>query len=202
MPWGYAAAAVVGGAASSYGARSAADAQEDATKDSIAEQRRSKEEALRYFSPYADVGGLGLDQVGFLTDPNEQYQWLQNNPMFQMSLDNANDATAKMSAANGRLSAGDTLMQLQQNGLLTSQSLINDQKNSINNLLNFGYGTSAGQANAALGVGNNISNMMMQQGNAQAAGIMGQTNAFNNTLNGLMGAYSMYQNQPSPNGGI
>ena len=173
--------------------RRAAGAQEDAQREAIAEQRRSKEEALGFYAPYSDTAGLGLDLAPFLTDAQAQYDWLQSNPLFQMSLDNANDVTSKMAAAQGRLSSGDTLMQLQNNALLASQPLLNRQMGNINNLINLGAGLTNAQANAALGVGNNISGYMSNIGDAQAAGIIDAANATNQGLgaltSGLMSAF-------------
>lgn len=178
-------------------AKEAATAQRQAGDAALNEQRLAKEQALGFYAPYADVGGVGLDQSSFLTDSNEQYNWLQGNPLFQMGLDNANQQTTAMGAAKGRLSAGDTLMQLSNNALLAGMPLIQGQKNSISNLMNFGSNMANSQANTAIGVGNNMGNVMMGQGNAQAAGIMGSANANSDMLNGLMSAYSGYMSKPS-----
>ena len=51
-------------------------------------------EASQLLDPFAGVGQQGVDQANFLTDPNAQFDFLQNNPLFQMSLDNANQNTS------------------------------------------------------------------------------------------------------------
>lgn len=145
--------------------------QLDALGRSIAETRRATAEGQGFLSPYGDVGLQGVEQAGFLTDPQAQFDFLQNNPLFQMGLDNANRQTQQSAASRGRLSSGDTLEQLNNNALLTASPLIQSQKNSIGDLLNFGSGIATNQANTAIGQGSQISNAFENQGNVLAAGI-------------------------------
>ncbi len=143
---------------------------EQALDAAMMETRRSRDEGQSFLQPYGDVGLQGVENAGFLTDPQAQFDYLQNNPLFQLALDNANRTTQASSAARGRLSAGDTLAQLSNNVLLSAQPLINDQKNSIQNLLNFGGGIGTAQANTAIGEGTALSGLMQAQGNTAAAG--------------------------------
>jgi len=95
------------------------------------ETRRATAEAQGFLEPFGSVGVAGAEQAGFLTDPQAQFDFLQSNPLFQLGLDNANRQTSQLAAARGRLSAGDTLQQLNQNALLTASPLIAQQKQSI-----------------------------------------------------------------------
>ena len=173
-------------------ARGSAQAQADAGQASIEELQRSKQEGLGFLQPFQQLGQQGLDQSNFLTDPNAQFDFLQNNPLFQIGLDNANRQTSQLAASRGRLSSGDTLQQLNQNALLTAAPLISDQKNSIQNLINQGLQTAQGQANTAIGTGTNIANTTTDIGAALAAGQVGAANAntaANNSLFQLGGAF-------------
>jgi hypothetical protein len=145
--------------------------QEEALTLAQEELRRATGEAQGFLQPFAGVGQQGVDLAGFLTDPSQQRTFLESNPLFQLGLENLNRQTQQSAAGRSRLSAGDTLEQLQQNAMLASQPLIQDQKSSIVDLLNFGSGTSRAQANAALGLGSDISNLIQDQGNVGAAGI-------------------------------
>ena len=145
--------------------------QLDALGRSIAETRRAGEEGQGFLAPFGGVGLQGVEQANFLTDPQAQFDFLQNNPLFQLGLDNANTQTNKFAAARGRLSAGDTLQQLNQNALLTASPLIQSQKQSIGDLLNFGGGIATNQANTAIGQGSTIANAFENIGNVNAAGI-------------------------------
>ena len=151
--------------------KAAEAAQQDALGRSIAETRRATEEGQGFLAPFGGVGLQGVEQAGFLTDPQAQFDFLQNNPLFQMGLDNANRQTQQSAASRGRLSSGDTLQALNQNALLTASPLIQSQKQSIGDLLNFGGGIATNQANTAIGQGSQISNAFENQGNITSAGI-------------------------------
>ena len=151
--------------------KAAEAAQQDALGRSIAETRRATEEGQGFLAPFGGVGLQGVEQAGFLTDPKAQFDFLQNNPLFQMGLDNANRQTQQSAASRGRLSSGDTLQALNQNALLTASPLIQSQKQSIGDLLNFGGGIATNQANTAIGQGSQISNAFENQGNIASAGI-------------------------------
>jgi hypothetical protein len=151
--------------------KAAEAAQQDALGRSIAETRRATEEAQGFLAPFGGVGLQGVEQAGFLTDPQAQFDFLQNNPLFQMGLDNANRQTQQSAASRGRLSSGDTLQALNQNALLTASPLIQSQKQSIGDLLNFGGGIATNQSNTAIGQGSQISNAFENQGNITSAGI-------------------------------
>jgi hypothetical protein len=134
-------------------------------------------EASTLLDPFAALGQTGIDQSGFLTDPQAQFDFLQNNPLFQMGLDNANQQTNKFAAARGRLSAGDTLQQLNQNALLTASPLIAQQKQSIGDLIGIGQNTAGNQGNLLTG-----------QAAALAAGKIGAANARGEGAANIFGA--------------
>lgn len=171
---------LVGGITGSTAANAARDSaaiQADAGQQAIEQIKTSTAEGQAFLQPFQQLGQQGLDQSSFLTDPDAQFDFLQNNPLFQMGLDNANTVTQQSAAARGRLSAGDTLQQLTNNSLLTAAPLIADQKNSIQNLLNQGLQTAQGQGNIAIGQGTNIANTTTDIGAALAAGQVAAANA-------------------------
>ena len=131
-------------------------------------QQQAATDASALYDPYQQLGQSGLDQSSFLTDPNAQFDFLQNNPLFQMGLDNANEQTLKSAASRGRLSAGDTMQQLSQNSLLAASPLINQQKQSIGDLLTVGQNVAGNQGNLLTG-----------GAASQAAGLVGGANARN-----------------------
>jgi hypothetical protein len=165
------------GKAASDAAEDAAQTQADAGQAAIEEFQRASAEGQAIFDPFQQLGQQGLDQASFLTDSQEQFDFLQNNPLFQMGLDNANTVTQQSAASRGRLSAGDTLQQLTNNSLLTAAPLISDQKNSIQNLLNQGLQTATNQGNIAIGQGTNVANTTTDIGAALAGGQVGAANA-------------------------
>lgn len=147
------------------------------------------QEASALFDPFKGIGQQGLGKADFLTDADAQFDFLQNNPLFQSILEQNNQATGqaqdnlfKSAAARGRLSAGDTLQQINtlgensaRNLLLSSAPLIQGQKQSIGDLLNFGLTTASNQGNLRTG-----------QAAAEAGGIVGAANARGDRAKGIV----------------
>ena len=68
----------------------------DAEEASIAAgqiQQQAGIGASALFDPFQGLGAQGVEQAGFLTDPQAQFDFLQSNPLFQSALDNANQQT-------------------------------------------------------------------------------------------------------------
>jgi hypothetical protein len=164
------------------------DIQSAAATDAAGSVAQAGEQAGALFDPLAQLGQSGVQQAGFLTDPKAQFDFLQNNPLFQMGLDNANTQTNQFAAARGRLSAGDTLQQLNQNALLTASPLIQQQKQSIGDLLSIGQGAIGNQANILQNTASNQGNLLTGAAAAQAAGIVGAANARGAGASNLFGA--------------
>ena len=175
----------------------------DANELANSQLMQGEDRSLGLFANQQALGQQGFDQSGFLTDPNAQFDFLQNNPLFQMGLDNANQQTNQMAAARGRLSGGDTMQQLNNNALLTASPLIQQQKQSIGDLLNMGANASINQSNIignvagqragmaqnfGLNQANILQNTAMNQSNlltgaaaAQGAGLVGAADAAANS---------------------
>ena len=165
------------GSTAAKAARAGGEIQSAAATDAAGNVLQAGQQAGALFNPLAQLGQSGVEQAGFLTDPNAQFDFLQNNPLFQMGLDNANEQTLNLAAARGRLSSGDTLQQLNQNALLTASPLIGQQKQSIGDLLNIGQGAIGNQANILQSTAANQSNLLTGAAAAEAGGIVGAANA-------------------------
>lgn len=156
-------------------ASQSAEAQElAAIEEAKTEIRRAAEEGQAFLEPFGSLGVQGVKQAGFLTDPQAQFDFLQNNPLFNLQLQNLNQQTGRSAASRGRLSAGDTLQEITNNALLASQPLIQGQKQSISDVLNFGSGIARAQSNTALGLGSDVSNLIQNRGDVLAGGIAGR----------------------------
>ena len=181
--------AVVGGAVvSSKASKDAAKTQAEASDRAaqlqaesgdaaILAQQESAARAQEFFSPFAGITGRGIEQSSFLGNPQEQFDFLQSNPLFQASLDNANRITNQSAASTGRLNAGDTLTDLSRNVLLSSEPLIDRQRQDIAGLLNLGVGLAGSQANIETGLGAGTSGLLTDIGNVRGAGLIGAANA-------------------------
>jgi hypothetical protein len=143
-------------------------------------------------------GELGLDRASFLVDPQQQFEFLQSNPLFNLALENADRQTKQIAAARNRLSAGDTLADLSKNVLLASSPLIGEQKRSIAGLLDFGRGVATAQGNIEIGTGSQIAPLLQDIGNIGAAEQIGRANAKAQGLENLIDIGAMAAGAPPP----
>jgi hypothetical protein len=190
--------AVIGGVASNRAADTAAGASADAaaaqagsSKQARRIARRAKNKAQGFFEPFAGAAERGVAESDFLANPEAQFDFLQNNPLFNLALENANQQTNQSAASRGRLSAGDTLQQLSNNVLLSAQPLIDRQRQDVGNLLNLGTGVATSQANIETGQAAHIAGSTTDIGAANAAGIVGAANAENAGTAGMAQALQM-----------
>ncbi len=179
-------------------ATKAGDLQSQAGLDAAASIGTAGDTAQGFFSPFQQVGQQGLEQSGFLGNSQAQFDFLQNNPLFQLALDNANEQTKFGQSASGRLSAGDTSLQLANNVLLSASPLIDRQRQDILNQLNFGQGIAGQQAGISQNTAANQANLTTGAAAAQAGGIVGGANAMGagvgNLLNLGGAAFSAFGN--------
>jgi len=157
---------------------------------------------LSRFDPFAQVAQQGVDLAGFLTDPQAQFDFIQQNPLFQLGLENVNQQIGKSAAARGRLSAGDTLQQLTQASTLASQPLIDRQRQDILNLLNLGQGVAGQQASTDLTTASQVTDLLTGGAAAQAAGEVGAANARSGLLGNVLSLGSMPLGNVAPKGSI
>lgn len=158
-------------------ARKAGDIQEAQALSSAADVGVAGERAGELLQPFQQVGQRGVDLSGFLGDPEQQFDFLQNNPLFQSALDTANLRTEQRAASRGRLSSGDTLERLTANTLQTARPFLQDQRSDILNLLNLGRGVASEQGGIIQGTATDVANLETGGAAAQAGGIVAGANA-------------------------
>ncbi len=151
-------------------AREATRTQISAAERAQQERREAAARTQAFFEPFAGISERGVEASAFLADPEAQFEFLQQNPLFEAALANVNRQTQQRAAARSRLLAGDTLEQLGQNVLLASTPLIERQRQDIGTLLNLGTGVAGRQAAIESGLGESIAQSLEQIGQTQAAG--------------------------------
>lgn len=137
-----------------------------AAEEAAAVQAEAGREAAALQQPFVDLGLLGTERAGFLLDPQAQFDFIQNNPFFDLGLQNLNRQTAASAAASGRTGATDTQSLLFNNALLSSLPLLDRQTGAISDFINLGQSAAANQGNLLTGIGA-----------AEAGGIVGAANA-------------------------
>lgn len=181
MPWGYAAAAVVG----VYGAKKSSDAMEDAANTSaessanisdqtLALQEKLADQQRADFQPWRDIGEQALNQIwgGVQSGAfNVNQSDIQLDPSYQFRMGEGIEALDKSAASRGRLLSG------AQNKAITNyaQDLASteygnaynralEEKNRNYNMLSGlnqgGQSSAAGQAQAASNLSSQSSNTL------------------------------------------
>jgi hypothetical protein len=186
---------IIGGVFQGKAAKSASKASSKASGAAIAEQRAAREQALATAQPFVDIGlGAGEQLQALLADPSQGLEEI--NPIVDFLRNEGFDQIQESAAAGGRLGAGGTLKDLTRfNSDLTSTvvpQLQNQRFNQLFNVLGIGQNAAAGQGSAALQTGANVSNLLSQQGQAQAQGAINQSNAITGTLQNLAGGVGAF----------
>ncbi|WP_168395117.1 hypothetical protein [Acinetobacter indicus] len=190
--------AVVGGVMSSRAqksaAKTAANAQIDASEMGVEEQRRQFDAIQKLLKPYADAGLSGLtgqqDLLGINGTAAQQaaINNINNSSEMQTYLQQGENAILQNASATGGLRGGNTQAALAQFRPQLLNQLINQRYQNYAGLTSLGQNAAAGTGNAGMQTASNISNLYQQTGAAQAGAALAQGQANANMWNGLTGA--------------
>lgn len=196
-------AALVGGLASASAQRSAgnkaADAQQAAADRGIAEQQRQFDTVTQMLAPYRDAGTqalggqLALAGLGGGDAQQQAIAQLQNSPAFQAALRQGENSILQNASATGNLRGGNVQAALGQFSPQLLAATINDQYNRLGGLTTLGQNAATMTGSAGLQTGNQISQLLQQQGAAQAGAYLNQgkqTGAMWNSLSSSLGTFA------------
>lgn len=194
---------------SASAAKSASNTQAAAAQAGIDEQRRQYDNTRELLNPYvnAGVGSLGSLQnalgVNGNSAQNAFYQQLQNSPAYAAMLKQGNNAILQNASATGGLRGGNTQAALAQFAPNLLNNLAQQQIGQFGSLVSLGQNAAAGVGNAGMQTGNNIANLLGQQGAAQAGGALGVSNAYGGLAANLtnLAGYGLKQYQQNQQGG-
>lgn len=166
--------------------KKAASRQVEAGESAIREQRAARKQARSDLEPFREVGETDLSGLGALvTDPEAQKSFIQDNPFFEALATRSQEGILSGAAASGKAFAGGTAEALQTSLLTLGSDLLNQNISQRLNLANLGQSSAAGQANISTGTAANVGNLLVEQGEAQASGILGQKAARVKTINDI-----------------
>lgn len=183
------AGAVISGSMSSRAqkkaAAAAAGAQTESTEAGIAEQQRQFDAVRKLLEPYvnAGTGALTAQQnlvgLGGAEAQRSAIAQLQQSPQFQTLTQQGENAILANASATGGLRGGNTQGALAQFRPALLSQLIDQQYARLGGLTSLGQNAAAGTGNAGMQTGNSISQLLQQQGAAQAGNALavGRANA-------------------------
>lgn len=180
--------AVVGGAMQSRSARTAANAQTQAADAGIAEQRRQFDQVRELLNPYVQAGTgalqgqLDLAGLGGADAQAAAIQRIEQGPQFTSMIQQGENAILQNASATGGLRGGNTQGALAQFRPQVLNSLIDQQYSRLGGISSMGQNAAAGVGNAGMQTGANVSNLIQQQGAAQAGGALASGQAWGNVF--------------------
>lgn len=196
MSWGAVAGAAVGLVGSMVvsnqakkAASGAANAQADASRAGIDEERRQFDEIQKLLAPYiqAGTGALGAQQnligLGGAEAQRKAIEELQASPQFQALTQQGENAILANASATGGLRGGNVQGALAQFRPAVLSQLIEQRFGQLGSIAGMGQASATGQAAMNMQQGQNISGLLGQIGQAQAGGFLAQGAANANDVN-------------------
>jgi hypothetical protein len=193
--------AIVGGVMSSSAQRSAASsasrAQQQASNQSIAEQRRQFDAVQQLMAPYVQSGTTALSRYNALSGlaGEEAQQSLINQitsgAEYGSLVRQGEEAILQSASATGGLRGGNTQSALARFRPEILSSLIRDEYSRLGGMVSVGQNAAAGLGNAGMQTGQNISNQYGQIGQAQAGAALARGQATANMWGNIAGSVGL-----------
>lgn len=193
--------ALIGGASSIISGNKAAGAAEQASQDSIAEQRRQYDQTREDYRPYREIGYKALDKLGGMYGLGGQitsgttggaggdYGGFEASPGYQFRMDEAMKAIERSAAARGGLRSGATMDALQRRAQGVASSEYENFANRLSALAGVGQSATGSTAAAGQNMANNNSQSITNAGNARASAYTNTGNAINGTVQNVASAF-------------
>lgn len=162
------------------GASAAAATQANSAQLGIDELRRQFDRMAELQQPYAQAGTQSLkaqQDLAGLNGPEAQaaaIAALEGSPQFAAMQQQGETAILQNASATGGLRGGNTQGALAEFRPALLSQLIEQQYGRLGGLTSIGQNAAAGVGNAGMNTGNNITNLLQQQGAAQAGGALAQ----------------------------
>lgn len=189
-------------------AKDASQAQQAAAQAGIAEQSRQFDAVQGLLRPYVNAGSGALagqqDLIGQNGSPAQQaaIDALRASPQFQSMLKQGEGSILANASATGGLRGGNTQAALAQFSPQLLSQLIDQQYSRLGGLTSLGQNSAVMQGNAGMQTGNNITNLLQQQGAYQAGSALAGGRFGGQVINGITQGFGMYAGMQQPTGGL
>jgi hypothetical protein len=195
-------------------ASQAAQDQENAAKSAQALQQQEFQQTQQNLSPWMTTGSSALQQIASLYglgpggngQPNTagMMSALQSYPGYQFALQQGDQSLDRVAASRGLSLSGAQLKDSQQFGQGLATQTFGNYMSGLQGLSQQGLGAAGSLGNFASNYANASGQMGLAAGQAQAAGVVGSTNAITSGLQGALGnslfAYNQFGGGGIPGG--
>ena len=185
--------AIIGAGVSISASKRASKTQLAAADRTADEQRAAREEMRKLLNPYVSAGTPALQaQMAALGLSGQEAQQAyisqqEQSPFFQSLAQQGENAILANASATGGLRGGNVQGALAQFRPALLTQFLDQQYGRLAGLSTLGQASAAGVATNTLNSATNIGNAYTQAGQAQAGGILGQANAFNQAIGTIGG---------------
>jgi hypothetical protein len=165
---------------------------------------RQFDEIQKMLAPYRETGAQALGSQEDLAGLNGQeaqaaaIEALQSSPIFESQMQQGEDAILANASATGGLRGGNTQGALAQFRPNLLAQTINDQYARLGGLSSMGLGAAGQTGQFAQSATNNATNLLQQQGAAQAGSALARGQAFSNIGNSIGQGVIMNQFMRNP----
>jgi hypothetical protein len=179
-------------------ASTAADAQTQAAELGIEEQRRQFDQIQQLLAPFVSAGKGALtgqqDLLGLNGNAPQQAAIgaLEQSPQFQALTQQGEEAILANASATGGLRGGNVQGALAQFRPQLLAQLIDQQYSRLGGLTQMGQASAAGVGSAGMQTGNNVTQLLGQQGAAQAGAALAAGRANGQLVNGISNAFGTF----------
>lgn len=184
--------------ASKSAAETAANAQQQSAQAGISQQQQMFDAFQKALAPYANAGMPALtaqqDLLGLNGAPAQQtaINNIQSMPYYQGLVKQGESGILANASATGGLRGGNVQAALGQFQPQLLASLIQQQFSNLGGISRMGQASAAGVGDAGLQTGNDVANLLGQQGAAQAGSALAGGRAMSNMYNAFGNSLGMY----------
>jgi len=191
-------ATLISGMAQADAAKSAASTQAGAAQGGIEEQRRQFDAVQKLLQPYTEAGPGALEQqqafLGLRGPEAERaaIERISGGETYKALAQQGEEALLQRASATGGLRGGNIQAALGQFRPQLLSSLIEQQYGRLGGMTSLGQQSAAGVGTAGLQTGVNVSNLLGQQGAAQAGAEIAQGRAFGAIPQAISGGLGLF----------
>lgn len=196
--------AIIGAGVSISASKRASKTQLQAADRTADEQRAAREEMRALLNPYVSAGTPALQaQMAALglSGAEEQQAYVsqqEQSPIFQALARQQEEAILQNASATGGLRGGNVQGALAQFRPALLTQFLDQQYERLGGLSRLGQASAAGVGASGVTSATNIGQAYTQAGQAQAGGILGQANAFNQAFGTIAGQLPGLFKPPAP----
>ncbi len=176
----------------------ASNAQQQAAQQGIDESRRQFDSVKELLSPYVNAGTGALNEQQNLIGlngndaQNKSISGIANGGQFNSMVQQGENSILQNASATGGLRGGNTQGTLAQFRPQLLSQLINQQYQNLGGIAQNGQNAASNLGNSGLQTGQNVSNLLQQQGAAKAGGYIAEGNTragYANAVTSGIGTY-------------